>query len=152
MRRVVATGTFDILHPGHLYYLEESRRYGDELYVIVARDRNVRHKPRPVLPEDQRVKMVACLKPVDHAVLGDLHDMFKPIEEIRPAVITFGFNQHFNEEKIRAELQKRDLSAELVRIGSYRGDRYCSSSEIVRQVIARHTDGKEDVPGDIFEK
>jgi len=96
--------------------------------------------------------MVACLKPVDHAVLGDLHDMFKPIEEIRPAVITFGFNQHFNEEKIRAELQKRDLSAELVRIGSYRGDRYCSSSEIVRQVIARHTDGKEDVPGDIFEK
>jgi len=152
VRRVVATGTFDILHPGHLYYLEESRRYGDELYVIVARDRNVRHKPRPVLPEDQRVKMVACLKPVDHAVLGDLHDMFKPIEEIRPAVITFGFNQHFNEEKIRAELQKRDLSAELVRIGSYRGDRYCSSSEIVRQVIVRHTDGKEDVPGDIFEK
>ncbi|HQP72188.1 MAG TPA: adenylyltransferase/cytidyltransferase family protein, partial [Methanoculleus sp.] len=36
MRRVVATGTFDILHPGHLYYLEESRKLGDELYVIVV--------------------------------------------------------------------------------------------------------------------
>jgi FAD synthetase len=135
---VVATGTFDILHPGHLYYLEQSRMLGDELYVIVARDRNVRHKPRPVLPEEQRVNMVASLKPVDHAVLGDLHDMFRPIEELRPAVITFGFNQHFNEEKIRSELEKRGLSVELVRIGSYEGDRYCSSRRIVRQILARY--------------
>lgn len=148
MRRVVATGTFDILHPGHLYYLEESGKYGDELYVIVARDQNVRHKPRPVLPEEQRVKMVAALKPVNHAVLGDLHDMFRPIEEIRPAVITFGFNQHFNEEKIRSELRDRGLSAELVRIGSYRGDRYCSSREIVRQVVERYPYGKDSLPGE----
>jgi FAD synthetase len=145
VRRVVATGTFDILHPGHLYYLEESGRLGDELYVIVARDRNVRHKPKPVLPEEQRARMVAALKPVDHAVLGDLHDMFRPIEEIRPAVITFGFNQHFDEEKIRGELGKRGLSVELVRIGSYGGDRYCSSSEIVRQVLARFSTGKEEM-------
>ncbi|HNS82511.1 MAG TPA: FAD synthase [Methanolinea sp.] len=145
MRRVVATGTFDILHPGHLYYLEESRRLGDELYVIVARDRNVRHKPKPVLPEEQRARMVAALKPVDHAVLGDLHDMFRPIEEIRPAVITFGFNQHFDEENIRGELGKRGLSVELARIGSYGGDRYCSSSEIVRQVLARFSSGKDEM-------
>ena len=38
MRRIVATGTFDILHPGHVYYLEQSRALGDELHVIVARD------------------------------------------------------------------------------------------------------------------
>jgi len=145
VRRVVATGTFDILHPGHLYYLEESRRLGDELYVIVARDRNVRHKPKPVLPEEQRARMVAALKPVDHAVLGDLHDMFRPIEEIRPAVITFGFNQHFDEENIRGELGKRGLSVELARIGSYGGDRYCSSSEIVRQVLARFSSGKDEM-------
>ena len=48
IRRVVATGTFDLLHPGHLYYLEESKKLGDELWVIVARDANVRHKPRPI--------------------------------------------------------------------------------------------------------
>lgn len=99
MIRVVATGTFDILHPGHLYYLEESRELGDELYVIVARDANVRHKPRPILPEEQRLRMVRALKPVDHAILGDLHDMFKPIEEIRPDIITLGFNQHFDEKE-----------------------------------------------------
>ncbi|HUU75419.1 MAG TPA: adenylyltransferase/cytidyltransferase family protein [Methanoregulaceae archaeon] len=138
MKRVVATGTFDILHPGHIYYLEQSRLLGDELYVIVARDANVKHKPKPIIPEDQRVHMMASLKVVDHAVLGDLHDMFRPVEEIRPAVITFGFNQHFNEEKIRNELQKRGLDAELVRIGSYSEDSYCSSSLIIKKVLERH--------------
>ncbi|MDD1716256.1 MAG: FAD synthase [Methanolinea sp.] len=138
MKRVVATGTFDILHPGHLYYLEESRRLGDELYVIVARDRNVRHKPKPVIPEEQRVKMVAALRPVDHAILGDLHDMFRPIEEIRPSVITFGFNQHFDEEYIRKSLSERGLPVTLVRIGDYEGDRFCSSRKIIREVIERH--------------
>ncbi len=138
MKRVVATGTFDLLHTGHLYYLEESRRLGDELYVIVARDANVRHKPRPIVPEEQRLKMVGALRPVDHAVLGDLHDMFRPIREIRPAVITIGFNQHFDEEKLRQDLLARGIPAEVVRIGKYAGDTYCSSSLIIRQVLDRY--------------
>lgn len=143
MRRIVATGTFDILHTGHLYYLEESRRLGDELSVIVARDANVKHKPRPIIPEDQRLKMVAALKPVDHAVLGDLHDMFRPVREIRPAVITIGFNQHFDEEKLRKDLSTQGIPAEVVRIGKYTGDTYCSSSLIIRQVLERYREEKD---------
>ena len=138
MKRVVATGTFDLLHPGHIYYLEESAKLGDELHVIVARDANVRHKPRPVIPEEQRRRMIASLKPVDYAVLGDLHDMFRPIEAIRPAVITFVFNQHFDEEKIQQALQERGLTIDLVRIGSYSGDPYCSSRQIIRRVLDRY--------------
>lgn len=138
MKRVVATGTFDILHTGHLYYLEESRRLGDKLYVIVARDVNVKHKPRPVVPEEQRLKMVAALKPVDHAVLGDLTDMFRPIREIQPSVITIGFNQHFDEENLRTELRVRNISCDVVRIGKYSGDTYCSTSLIIRQVLERY--------------
>ena len=101
VKRVVATGTFDILHPGHIYYLEESRKLGDELHVIVARDANVRHKPRPVIGEAQRLRVIQSLRVVDHARLGDPTDMFRPIEEIDPAVITLGFNQHFSEEQLR---------------------------------------------------
>jgi FAD synthetase len=138
VKRVVATGTFDILHTGHLYYLEESRRLGDKLYVIVARDVNVKHKPRPVVPEEQRLKMVAALKPVDHAVLGDLTDMFRPIREIQPSVITIGFNQHFDEENLRTELRVRNISCDVVRIGKYSGDTYCSTSLIIRQVLERY--------------
>ncbi len=138
MKRVVATGTFDLLHPGHLYYLEESRSLGDELYVIVARDANVRHKPKPVIDEDQRLKMVAALKPVDHAVLGDLHDMFRPIREIKPAIITIGFNQHFDEANLVGELQARAIIADVVRIGQYPGDSCSSTSRIIRKILGQY--------------
>jgi len=134
-RRVVATGTFDILHPGHLYYLEESRKLGDELWVIVARDSNVKHKPRPVIPEEHRLAMVAALKPVDHAVLGDKTDMFRPIEEIRPAIITIGFNQMFSEPKLEEQLLARNLSPRIVRIGRYADGDLCSSRLVVKRII-----------------
>ncbi len=75
MTRVLATGTFDLLHPGHLLYLERSKKLGDELVVIVARDVNVKHKPKPIVPEDQRLKMVQALKVVDLAILGDEKDI-----------------------------------------------------------------------------
>jgi len=134
MTRVVATGTFDLLHPGHLYYLEESRKLGDELFVIVARDANVKHKPRPIIPEDQRLRMVGALKPVDHALLGDPHDMFRPIAEIRPEIITLGFNQHFDEGVLRQRLRDRGLDADVVRISGYPGP-LASSSNIVGQIL-----------------
>ena len=135
VRRVVATGTFDILHPGHLYYLTESRKLGDELWVIVARDENVKHKPRPILPEAQRLEMVAALRPVDHAILGDHTDMFRPIEEIRPDVITIGFNQYFDEENLRRQLAGRNLPADVVRIGKYADGDLASSRMIVKKIV-----------------
>ena len=134
-RRIVATGTFDILHPGHLYYLEESRKLGDELWVIVARDTNVKHKPRPVIPEEHRLAMVAALKPVDHAVLGDKVDMFRPIEEICPEIITIGFNQMFNEEKLTEQLRARNISSRIVRIDRYADDELCSSRLVVKRIL-----------------
>ena len=134
-RRVVATGTFDILHPGHLYYLSESKKLGDELWVIVARDANVKFKPRPIVPEEQRRAMIAALKPVDHAILGDPDDMFRPIEEIRPDIITLGFNQYFNEEKLKNQLKERNLPAQVVRIGRYEGGDLASSRLIVQRII-----------------
>lgn len=135
MRRVVATGTFDILHPGHLYYLEQSRALGDELHVIVARDINVRHKPKPILPEGQRLKMVSALKPVDHAYLGDLTDMFRPIEKIRPQIITLGYNQHFREEELVRLLMERGITVKVVRIGRYDENEFSSSSDIVERIL-----------------
>jgi FAD synthetase len=138
--RVVATGTFDLLHPGHIYYLEESKKLGDELWVIVARDVNVKHKPPPIIPEDQRLFMVASLRPVDHAILGDKTDMFRPIEEILPDVITIGFNQMFDKATLRPQLTARNLSPEIVRIGRYADGDLCSSRLVVQQIIAKRGD------------
>jgi FAD synthetase len=135
VRRVVATGTFDILHPGHLYYLEESKKLGDELWVIVARDANVRHKPRPIIPEEHRLQMVSALKPVTHAILGDKTDMFRPIQDIQPAIITIGFNQHFDEAKLHQQLSERGLTPSIIRIGRYGDGDLCSSRIVVQRII-----------------
>jgi len=139
IRRVVATGTFDLLHPGHIYYLEESKKLGDELWVIVARDMNVKHKPRPIIPEEQRLAMIASLRPVDHAILGDKTDMFRPIEEIHPDVITIGFNQLFDEEKLRTQLTARNLTPAIVRIGKYADSELCSSRRVVQEIVAKRS-------------
>lgn len=135
MKRIVATGTFDILHPGHIYYLEESRKLGDELHVVIARDENVKHKPRPVIPEDQRLAMVRSLKPVDHARLGSKRDIFEPIREIEPDIITLGFNQFFDADGLKKSLKEKGISAEVVRIGAYSGEGFCSSRNIMEQIL-----------------
>ena len=140
MRRVVATGTFDIIHPGHIYYLEESRKLGDELHVIVARDANVRHKPKPVIREEQRLRVVRALRVVDFARLGDPSDMFRPIEEIDPAVITLGFNQHFSEEELGRALKERGIGARVERIGEYSGDPCSSTRKIIERILGTRGD------------
>jgi FAD synthetase len=102
----------------------------------------VKHKPRPIIPEEQRLRMVASLKPVDHAILGDKTDMFRPIGEIRPAIITIGFNQHFDEIKLCQQLADRGLDPEIFRIGKYKEGDLCSSRIVVQRIIDMR--GKKD--------
>jgi FAD synthetase len=131
----VATGTFDILHPGHIVYLERSSAMGDELVVIVARDVNVKHKPKPVISEKQRLQMVSALRVVDKAVLGSKDDIFEPILELRPDIITLGYDQHFNEEWLSKQLSSRGLDVKVVRIDSHDLCDLCSSRRIVCRII-----------------
>lgn len=136
MTRVLATGTFDLLHPGHLLYLEQSKALGDELIVIVARDVNVKHKPRPIVPQEQRLLMVSALEVVDHAILGDEIDMFKPIEKLEPDVITLGYDQHFDIELLKGELSSRGIDAKVVRLDDHDPCSLCSTRRIVGKILA----------------
>ena len=137
MTLVVATGTFDLLHPGHVLYLERSRALGDELVVIVARDVNVRHKPKPILPEQQRLRMISSLKVVDRAVLGEVGDIFHTIEQLEPDIITLGYDQHFDESTLQRELLCRGLHPRIVRIEDHEPGALCSSSRIVNKILER---------------
>jgi FAD synthetase len=137
MVRVVATGTFDILHPGHIYYLNESKKLGDELFVIIARDENIKHKPKPVMPEKQRLFMVQSLKVVDNARLGEIDDMLKPIEEISPDIITIGFNQYFDIENLQSRLDSREIRAKVVKISGFEGEFFSSSRSIMLQILKK---------------
>lgn len=112
---VIAQGTFDILHPGHLHYLSEAASMGDELHVIVARRNNITHKEKPILPDEQRRVMVDAFEMVDHARLGHEEDIFAPIEKIDPDVIVLGFDQHHDEDAIEAALADRGVDCRVER-------------------------------------
>ncbi|MCD6448360.1 MAG: FAD synthase [Thermoplasmata archaeon] len=121
MARVMASGVFDLLHIGHLYYLEEARKYGDELIVVVACDETVRRrKHEPIMPAEERRRLVEALKPVDKAVIGYEDDFLKIVEEIKPDVIALGYDQHF--EGLEEMLKERGIEAKIVRCGKYDGD------------------------------
>ncbi len=134
MKRVVATGTFDILHPGHVLYLCRARQLGDELWVIVARDSTIKHKRTPLIPEQQRLYMVQSLKCVDHAVLGSERDMFEPIVKIKPDVIVLGFNQHWDEDALKRQLAERGIDAQVVRLHDSDPSEYASSRNIRNKI------------------
>jgi FAD synthetase len=132
---VLATGVFDILHPGHLYYLTEARKLGDRLVVVVARDETaMRLKRQPIVPEHLRLEMVRCLKPVDEAVLGDRDDFYRVVETIRPDVITIGHDQRHDPEKIQADLEKRGLKARVVRLPCLKHD-LMATRRIIERIL-----------------
>jgi FAD synthetase len=138
MSVAIAQGTFDILHPGHIHYLEEASRTADRLHVIVARSENVTHKPKPIVPDRQRRDVVAALSVVDEAHLGHPEDIFVPIEEIRPDVIVLGYDQHHDADAIRAALRDRGLDCAVER-ASARDSRYeeelLSTGRIVERIL-----------------
>ncbi|MCE8424755.1 MAG: FAD synthase [Candidatus Methanoperedens sp.] len=137
MVKVLATGTFDILHPGHIRYLTEAKALGDELYVIVARDSMIKHKPKPVVPEMQRLSMVQALGIVDKAILGSEEDMFAPLREIKPDIIALGKNQFFKEKDLEDQLNAHDIGAKVIRIQSFEPCELCSSGAIIRKIEKR---------------
>jgi len=125
----MCAGTFDIIHPGHLYYLSESKKYGDKLVVVVARDStSQKFKDRkPVHNEKERLEAVRMLKIVDEAVLGKEGNIFNIIEEIKPDVLCLGYDQKVLKQELEDELKKRGIKAEVIRIGAYMPNVYKSS-------------------------
>jgi FAD synthetase len=143
MKRVMATGVFDILHSGHLHYLQEAKELGDELYVVVATDATVRRrKHEPITPEKMRVELVQALKPVDKAILGTEGDMYETVRTIEPDIIVLGYDQAFDEKELEAELRKRGLKARVVRLSKHEDD-LNGTRKIIQKVLDWHTMRKE---------
>ncbi|RLI95657.1 MAG: FAD synthase [Candidatus Altiarchaeales archaeon] len=135
MVRVVATGVFSIIHPGHIMFLEEAKKLGDELIVILARDKTVGlKKGSRYIPEQQRLHVVSALKMVDRAILGDENDIFKPIMELKPDIIVIGKDQDFDENELKSELRKRGLNTKVVRINKYYEGELYSTRRIIEHI------------------
>lgn len=139
LKVVVAGGAFDILHPGHGFFMEKAKEKGDILIVIVARDTTVEKRKRiPIVPEEQRREMVSCLKGVDAAILGrEGEDFLKIIEDIEPDIIALGPDQHHRREPIKDALKERGIDVEVVRIREYKECEFHSSRKILQRCMER---------------
>ncbi len=145
--KIMATGTFDILHPGHGIYLEESKKLGgedSELYVVVARDVTVKKRKRvPIVGEQQRLELVKMLKPVTDAYLGDANgDVFKIVHEINPDIITVGADQNHDIDKLQQAIDKRGLKAKAIKLDKYRDCELDSSCKIIKKIQKTNFEGK----------
>ena len=138
---VLASGTFDLLHLGHVKFLEEAKKAGGknaELIVIVARDSTVdkRKGEKPVMPEDQRRALVESLKVVDEAILGyEDFEISGVLEKIKPDVIAVGHDQSGIEKKVREVVAEKKLNIKVVKIGRFGREELNSSSKIKRKII-----------------
>ncbi|AKB84961.1 adenylyltransferase/cytidyltransferase family protein [Methanococcoides methylutens] len=143
MIRVLATGTFDLLHPGHIFFLTSARAMGDELYVLVARDSMIRHKAKPIVPEIQRLEMISSLKAVDKAMLGSEKDIFEPLYEIDPDIIVLGHDQFFDVEELENSLRERGFKAIVTRIDESLKCPLYSSGKIINKILERYCENND---------
>ncbi|MHC1709295.1 MAG: adenylyltransferase/cytidyltransferase family protein [Methanomassiliicoccales archaeon] len=145
MTRVMASGVFDILHPGHLRYLQEAKDQGDELVVVVATDATVRRrKHEPITPETMRLELISALKMVDQAYLGSDGDMFGVVEKIHPDIIALGYDQDFDEREIEKALLKRGLTVRVVRMSKH-GEDLNGTRKIIGKIIEWYSSNQSKV-------
>ncbi len=114
---VFTNGCFDLLHIGHLRYLEAARNLGDCLLVGMNSDASVRRvkgHQRPIMPEKERAELLCGLHCVDHVVLFDTPDPLPLIEKVKPDVLVKGAD--WTLEKIVGADYIRDRGGKVVRI------------------------------------
>ena len=136
MKRVMAVGVFDLLHAGHLHYLEQAKALGDHLTVVVAHDDTVRkRKHEPVTGQDLRRRMVEGLKPVDDSIIGNPPNVpiFDILPVVNPDIIALGYDQEHAVEKIKSQLLELGFdSIEVTRVEGLSDD-----LDGTRKIIAR---------------
>lgn len=133
MKKVLVFGAFDGLHPGHLDFFKQAKKFGDYLIVSVGTDKNVEKikGKKPLFSQEERLEVVSSIKIVDEAVLGREIDFYSHIKEVNPAVVGLGYDQWASEEEVRDELTKVGLSkTKVVRLKPYKEDR--SKSTILK--------------------
>jgi rfaE bifunctional protein nucleotidyltransferase chain/domain len=134
-RVVLANGCFDILHVGHVRYLQSARQLGDALVVAINSDRSVRTLKgprRPILNEKERAALVSALRCVDYVVVFDEADVTHVLDVLRPAVHAKGTD--YTEQTVPERDRVLAYGGE-VRIAGDAKDH--STRDIIRTIVER---------------
>ena len=135
---MLIAGTFDLLHPGHIYLVNEAAKMG-EVYVIVATDQNRKlySGESPIIPENQRLEVMMSIKNVKEARLGRSdNDTLKTVEEISPDIILLGPDQKYDQETLKQGLVEKGLNNIIVkRLDTYYDKYELHSSNLIKKKI-----------------
>ncbi|RAP53225.1 MAG: FAD synthase [Methanosphaera sp. rholeuAM270] len=142
----MATGTFDILHLGHVFYLEEAKKLGGddaELFVVIATDKTVeKHKRVPIMSQQQRAELISKLEVVDEVYVGDEDDPFKIVKDKKPDIIAIGPDQNFSPEKLQKQLEELRINVQVIKIEDYKKFELDSTCKIIKKIKKTHFDEK----------
>jgi rfaE bifunctional protein nucleotidyltransferase chain/domain len=136
---VTTNGCFDILHVGHVRYLEEARRLGDMLIVGVNSDASVRRlkgPQRPVMPDRERAELLAALECVDYVTIFDEDTPCELLEALRPDVHVKG-GDYTLDRVVEREVVERHGGRLVVGIQIPAH----STTDIIREIQLRFRDG-----------
>ena len=142
-KKVLAAGKFDILHLGHIAYLEQAKELAGkdgELVVVIARDDTIERErgALPVFPQEQRRRIVEALGIVDKAILGyDSENHSDIVVDLKPDYIALGYDQYTNIESLEESFRKKDMTTEIVRLEKRTADGLYSST-VIRERILKH--------------
>jgi len=117
---VLAGGVFDIIHPGHINTLNDAKKLGDVLVVVVATDKTaIKMKRRkPLHNAKLRQELVSSLIMVDLCIVGDEEDIFKTVYLVKPQIIVLGYDQVHQEKFIIDGCKKINLDVRVARLES----------------------------------
>lgn len=126
MKKVLAFGTFDTIHPGHIFFLREAKKLGSHLTIVVARDVTVHtvKKHHPHHREQTRLRNIRKLGIADRVILGSLNNKYEVVSHVAPQVVALGYDQKVFVAGLRKAVP---AGTTIVRIGSYHPHVYKTS-------------------------
>lgn len=122
---VMCFGTFDIFHPGHIFYLTETAKLAKKMTIVIARDTRVTSLKWRSAEDDEetRRKNVEQAFPDAQVILWDEHDIFAPLRTYSPDILAFGYDQRVPEAKIHELFP----TLQMRRIGGFEPEKWKSS-------------------------
>lgn len=128
MKTVMAFGTFDILHPGHISFLKQAKRYG-RLIMVIARDKTVKQVKGKLAhnPEKTRQRAIKAASIAEKVILGSLTDKCAAIKKYRPDIIALGYDQTYFTEQLAPELKNLKLKTKIIRLKPFKPDKFKTS-------------------------
>ena len=136
---VFTNGCFDLIHVGHIRYLQKAKKLGDYLIVAVNSDHSVKiikGDRRPIVPEDERAEVLTALECVDSVVIFHETDPYQLISLLKPHILVKGGD--WSEDAIIGKDVVESIGGRVVRIPMIEG---ASTSNVIQKIVEFYSEG-----------